>query len=428
MYASVAVPLGVARAGALLSTPAPCFRYTPRILPQHTLWRVLKLSHARTLTTEHHETSQGPTPRGHLNLQRHYSHRKVRTLDPAKLTPNDYVDLGAKSRPSVQFITQSNTPDSISGLLVDNCGFQLNTYVFQDARFPPNTAGFLYYHRPPFCPPLAGEIRFRITSSSDPASFAVGSDLFTPLGLPWKIPLLYMTISKLYATLRALLIQDGLVAPQLMETATAVAKTLKGTDHPRRCDHVGGNRSSIIGSLRQAFIFRFGRSNGIHLFVGKDSALRKQFTGFGGVPVRAGGTSGAARYSPFQGIRFSPFGSIHSIDVIHVSIGPAICCFEPSTLPEHAGKRIAVLRVLHLVDSDPIRAVTPPDGRTCPLEALRPREGQLFCILRHGQVRPWSLDIDDTRWVGSNRLVKSSLVRILFENQELYGLPPEPFF
>ena len=113
--------------------------------------------------------------------------------------------------------------------------------------------------------------------------------------------------------------------------------------------------------------------------------------------------------------------------LIHLSSGSATCCFEPSTLPEHARKRVAVLRILRLHDNDPIRAVAPPDGRNYPLEALRPREGQLICTLRHGEVRPWSFDINNVRSDGSDGSLVGNVVKILLENQELYGLPPEPF-
>ena len=317
MHSSVTGSLGVARARALLRIPASCFPYTPRILAQHTLWRVLKLSHARTLTTERHDTSQGPTPQEHLNLRRHRSHRKVRTLDPVKLTPNDYVDFRAKSWPRVNFVTQSNTLDSTSNLLLPKGSLQLSAVALQDAKFPPNATGFLYYHRPPFCPPLAGEIRFRVTSSSDPAGFASGSDLLTALGLPWKIPLLYMAVSKLYTTMRALLLQDGLVTPQLLETASAAAKTLRSPDLPRHHDQVGVYKSSIIGSLRQAFAFRFGMYNGTLLVVGDDTALKKRLNGIGVIRVPADGTSGAARYNayyPFLGTRFRPVFLIHQND------------------------------------------------------------------------------------------------------------------
>ena len=158
-----------------------------------------------------------------------------------------------------------------------------------------------------------GEVRLRITSSSDPASFAAGSDLLTPLGLPWKIPLLYMALGKRYATLRTLLLQEDLVAPQHLETAAAVAETLRVTDH-RRHDFVGKYRTSIVGSLRQAFIVRFGLFNGALLVVGKDIALRKHLYEIGAIRVPVHSTNGAARYSryyPFLGTRSSLVSLIH---------------------------------------------------------------------------------------------------------------------
>lgn len=147
MHISLAASLGIAHAGAtLLSAQASCIRYTPRTPPQDTLQRVLKSFHARALTTEHRETSQDPTSRWQSKLWKRRSQREVRTLDPTKLTPGDHVDFSWKSHPLIHFITQSNTaaPDSTSNLLVRTGGLQLGAYAFQDARFPPNTARFLY--------------------------------------------------------------------------------------------------------------------------------------------------------------------------------------------------------------------------------------------------------------------------------------------
>ena len=310
MHISVAASLGIAHVGAkLLSTPASCIRYSSRTPPRHTLQRVLKSSHARALTTQHRETSQSPTSRWQLKLWKHRGQREVHTLVPTKLTSRDYVDFSLKSQPFVKFINQSNTPgpDDTSNLPVRTGGFQLHAHAFQDARFPPNAAGFLYYHHPPFCPPLMGEVRLRVTSSSDPASFAAGSDLLTPLGLPWKIPLLYMALGKRYATLRTLLLHDDLVTPQHLETAAAVAETLRGTGR-RRQNYVGTCRTSIIGSLRQAFIVRFGILNGALLIVGKDTVLRKHFREIGLIRVPVHSANRAERYSryyPFRGTQSS---------------------------------------------------------------------------------------------------------------------------
>ena len=57
-----------------------------------------------------------------------------------------------------------------------------------------------------------------------------------------------------------------------------------------------------------------------------------------------------------------------------IFVGSMICCFEPSTLPEHEGRRVVVLRVLRLSTSDPLQQMPPPNEAAYPLSVLRPRE------------------------------------------------------
>ena len=60
--------------------------------------------------------------------------------------------------------------------------------------FPPATSGFFYYRSPPpGAPDIAGDIRFRVTNTADPRSFAHGTDL-TIHGIPWLIPLVPSSI------------------------------------------------------------------------------------------------------------------------------------------------------------------------------------------------------------------------------------------
>ncbi|KAG6883713.1 hypothetical protein C0992_008034, partial [Termitomyces sp. T32_za158] len=74
-------------------------------------------------------------------------------------------------------------------------------------RFPPKTQGFLYYHCHPHLPPTTGEIRFRVTESSDPTYFHNGTDLVRADGvLPWSIPL--DRLNWKHAPLKELLSQD----------------------------------------------------------------------------------------------------------------------------------------------------------------------------------------------------------------------------
>ena len=77
----------------------------------------------------------------------------------------------------------------------------------------PDTDAFLYYTTPSERPRIAGELRLRITSSDDPASFASGADLLRIDGQPWSRPL--FAISKYFPPLYAKLREDRLVPDDL---------------------------------------------------------------------------------------------------------------------------------------------------------------------------------------------------------------------
>jgi hypothetical protein len=125
------------------------------------------------------------------------------------------------------------------------------TTFYGQNPFPEGTQGFLYYHLPKDgAPPTASELRFRVTPTNDPASFAQGSDLLHPNGLPWGIPLLAMVANlgavpaKKYQPIKALLIDTGLVTPDFLEMC---ATMVDGTNR-----HLHRN-SRIIHSLDQPF-------------------------------------------------------------------------------------------------------------------------------------------------------------------------------
>ena len=67
-------------------------------------------------------------------------------------------------------------------------------------------------------PRIAGELRLRVTSSDDAASFKSGSDLFRLNGQPWSRPLLHL--SKHHPDLYENLREDGLI-PDDLDTALA---------------------------------------------------------------------------------------------------------------------------------------------------------------------------------------------------------------
>ncbi|KAJ6566755.1 hypothetical protein B0H19DRAFT_713692, partial [Mycena capillaripes] len=57
----------------------------------------------------------------------------------------------------------------------------------QRAPFPPQSSGFLYYHKNPSALPMEGSVRLRVTPDKEPSSFSRGQDLLIPSGCPWQI-------------------------------------------------------------------------------------------------------------------------------------------------------------------------------------------------------------------------------------------------
>lgn len=253
-------------------------------------WRtLLELSHARQLTTARHQSSQDPTQTACRRLTRH-----VRTLDPNKLSPSDYIDLSTRHQPDVTFIVWSPDPKRAQMPLLG----RVSGKAFPNERFPPNATGFLYYHIPPHSPPLAGEVRFRIIPSPDPASFAAGTDLLMDHGVPWKIPLLYMSGIGRYTGLRTLLLQDELITPQLLDIATSAAATLVTTDDGRK---VGLCTTAIVSSFGRGFNFQLGIKYGTWLTIGKDTVLRRRVQTFGVFRVPVDGIDRTVKYFPYEG-------------------------------------------------------------------------------------------------------------------------------
>ena len=110
--------------------------------------------------------------------------------------------------------------------------------------YPPNTKAFLYYFTPPERPRIAGELRLRVASSDDPASFESGSDLLLPNGRPWSRPL--YCLSNYYLPLYKKLREDQLV-PDDLDTALSAMPP----EYPLYY------RNHILYTLNDSFILDF---------------------------------------------------------------------------------------------------------------------------------------------------------------------------
>lgn len=120
--------------------------------------------------------------------------------------------------------------------------------------FPAKARGFLYYHSPPHgIPQAAGEIRFRLTPSDDPSSFAEGTDLKLSDGATWKEPLLSIAKgvtkpSSRYGAISNFLLDDGLVTAELLNKCNEITERAGFGLH---------RDSRIIHSLGQLFPINF---------------------------------------------------------------------------------------------------------------------------------------------------------------------------
>jgi hypothetical protein len=114
----------------------------------------------------------------------------------------------------------------------------------KEISYPPDTYAFLYYSMSPEKPRIAGELRLRVTSSDDPASFESGSDLLRRDGHPWSRPL--YSLSKRYFPLYEKLREDRLVPDNL----DAVLSTLPSK-------RILYSRSQVLYSFNDTFIVKF---------------------------------------------------------------------------------------------------------------------------------------------------------------------------
>ena len=122
--------------------------------------------------------------------------------------------------------------------------------------YPLNTKAFLYYSTSSDRPRIAGELRLRLTSCDDPASFESGSDLLLTNGRLWSRPLHYLQASNLYSLLYEKL-REELLVPDDLDAALSALPSLCPRYH---------RRNHLLYTLNDEFIVDFGIW-GMELFV-----------------------------------------------------------------------------------------------------------------------------------------------------------------
>jgi len=220
-------------------------------------------------------------------------------------------------------------------------------------RYPQDLKAFLYYYMSPEKPRIGGELRLRVVSSDDPASFERGSDLLRTKGQPWFRPLYSLSkhSHRLYEKLR----EDQLIPDDL----DAVLSNLPSKKMYHR-------RSQFLYTLDDTFIIDFS------IYSSKLFVISER----GAAVLRLKGA-------------FSDDRKLWTRNHQRPYTGSALARFERSTLPEREGTRTVVLRLLKIIT--PVKCVIPLyDGFIC-----CPKEGELYPTNNRSDV--WSVNIDEQK-------------------------------
>ncbi|KAF5376475.1 hypothetical protein D9615_008623 [Tricholomella constricta] len=292
-------------------------------------------------------------PLKNLRRRRRAEIPRIHTLDRNRLTPRDFVDL---SNLTTSPIAMDSLKASIAYGHTSHLDYERHKMI--RSRFPPDARGFLYYHQDPRLPLTAGEIRFRVTAGPDPALFDAGKDLLDPHGTFWSIHLLKLINSKIHRAFKEILGKDELLDPKFLRT---IEKSWVGI---RFCQSM-----RMLYYLEQPF-----------------EAILKPKTPLVNLRVVTPHAFDELRIHNFlvdyrSDIGASPYTVTHP--------GRLLLRFERSTLPEHAGSDVVVIRVLKILE--PLKVVIPMYDMAVPM----PCEGELLQIRYRNKNRPYSMDLNN---------------------------------
>ncbi|KAI0265330.1 hypothetical protein BC834DRAFT_181430 [Gloeopeniophorella convolvens] len=263
-------------------------------LPQ--TWSLPRARPSIYLPSRPTSTSHLPSPSSPSSHPPEFFIRKqINTLDPNRLQPSDFIDLSNRSTAAIWTVPRGSYEVPKIALRYELEGRN------SKLPFPSGTRGFLYYLRDP---ELAegGQVRFRIVATPEGA-FEAGQDLLLRNGMPWHVPPGLLPRAPTMGLMK-LLLRDELVTRGQVAVWESYPRKLKPSP----------------------VVTRFGQPFSLSLSATKP-----------GMRVRTS-SHGHVRHLQFW---FSH--AKHSF-----TRGAGTVCLEPSSLPEHAGKHVVVIRVLEL--------------------------------------------------------------------------------
>ena len=143
-------------------------------------------------------------------------------------------------------------------------------FYHEKTPFPQDTEAFLYYSIPPGKPRIAGELRLRVTSSNDVASFNSGSDLLRLNGHPWKRPL--YSIAKSHPPVYEKLREENFVSDDI-DRVLSTSLSIK-----QKNPIIPSISSQVLYSLHDSFIVDFNCTKS-DLFVVTEQGLQRMELG-----------------------------------------------------------------------------------------------------------------------------------------------------
>ncbi|KAJ7110593.1 hypothetical protein C8R44DRAFT_856871 [Mycena epipterygia] len=266
---------------------------------------------------------------------------------PALLTSGDVLDISRKNTFSIHF-SAAGIPSGRGVLL--QYGRRKDGHI----PFPAHSRGFLYYHRKPHAAPLEGSLRFRVTPDDNPSSFPHGQDLLTPWGFPWELILPQIARRGLYSKIQDQLLHENLATEEQFS-------------HCRTLFH------SVATIDPQYTLFRLDSTFPLNF----SSTMRL---------TAVGDALYSLKLSPHAERIWRPFNNDWTDSPWS---GSALVHFEPSTRPEHTGRRMVHLRIEKIIQ--PVACIVEGyKGRV-----LKPEEGELLTVSIYRRTpEPWAYDID----------------------------------
>ncbi|CAA7270349.1 unnamed protein product [Cyclocybe aegerita] len=326
----------------MVSEPRPGELLYKRIRNKHYAWSLPLEKHA--LAPAFREfIGLPPLPADKLRVKGYTSApRYVLTLHQEKMVSKgqEMRDISGGSTISFRIRLQNGT-EGVFKAGCENISSKL-------APFPASSKGALYYRRPSSGQPiLSGQLRFRLCE--DAATFEKGSDLLAPNGVePWNIPLpRFAKIGRKEPPLNPIL-EEGLVEEEVVDK---IAKL-----HYANV----GRRSRLLHALDWPFVIDL-------------SATRIRL--------------GLINPSMFELVDIVDVFRMHYVPPYYA--GLANVRFELSTLPEHAGSQVLVLRILELCE--PVRRLILNAEDKMPV----PQAGALLHrTYRGGQPKLWTYNLE----------------------------------